>query len=103
MHLFRMLCIYYPINFQIKNGNVDEENMRLLTSYKDCMLNKFRANVKEAENLRLGFQEILEDCLQYSDNANDWNPEQEDDSCTEFDTTNEHIIYDLCGVRPSSC
>lgn len=45
LHLFRMLCIYYPVNFHVKNGNVDEDYMRLLTSYHDCMLSKFKENV----------------------------------------------------------
>jgi hypothetical protein len=60
-----MLCIYYPVNFHVKNGNVDEEYMRPLTSYHDCMLSKFKENVKEAADLRLGFQEILQEGFQY--------------------------------------
>ena len=67
-----MLCIYYPINFHAKKGNVDEEYMNLLTSYHDCMLAKFKENVKEAVNLKLGFQEILEEGLQYGENTSEY-------------------------------
>jgi hypothetical protein len=94
-----MLCIYYPINFHAKKGNVDEEYMNLLTSYHDCMLAKFKENVEESANLKPGFQEILEEGLQYSENTSGYSWYQKskvnDEGHEEFDTTNDHIVYDL--------
>ena len=98
MHLFRMLCIYYPINFHVKNANVDEERMQLLTSYRDCMLAKFKENVTEANDLRLGLQEILEDGLAYGDDNISYRiPSFYEDGSEQYDTANDHIVYDLAG------
>jgi hypothetical protein len=50
-----MLYIYYPVNFHVKNGKVHEEHMMLLTSYTDACCKKFKENVKEAADFRLGY------------------------------------------------
>lgn len=97
LHLFRMLCIYYPVNFHVKNGNVDEDYMRLLTSYHDCMLSKFKENVKEAADLRLGFQEILQEGFQYLEKFPLGQPKANSEFSEEYDTANDHIVYDLSG------
>lgn len=69
--------------------------MKLLTTYHDCMLAKFKENVQEAANLRQGFQEILEEGLQYGENACYRQSNFNDEGQEEFDTTNDHIVYDL--------
>ncbi len=93
-----MLCFYYPINLHVKNGNVDEEYMELLTTYYDCMLSKFKDNAKEAADLRLGFQEILEEGFEYSEDARFQKPTDED-GIEQFytATANDHVVYDLDG------
>lgn len=97
LHLFRMLCIYYPVNFHVKNGNVDEDYMSLLTSYHDCMLSKFKENVKEAADLRHGFQEILQEGFQYLEKFPFGQPTANSEFSEEYDTANDHIVYDLSG------
>ena len=92
-----MLCIYYPVNFHVKNGNVDEDYMSLLTSYHDCMLSKFKENVKEAADLRLGFQEILPEGFQYLEKFPFGQPTANSEFSEEYDTANDHIVYDLSG------
>lgn len=97
MHLFRMLCIYYPINYQIKNGNVDNDNdMTLLTSYKECMLQKFKQNTEEAKNLKLEMMEILEENFTYTNDEEDA-VLKENEVTEEQNSTSHHITYDLCG------
>lgn len=91
-----MLCTYYPVNFHVKNGNVDEEYMQLLTNYHDCMLAKFKDNVKEGANLRLGFQEILEEEFEYAEQNSCYRISTINEHGFElFDTANDPIVYDL--------
>ena len=72
LQLFWMLCIYYPINCHIKNGNVvDEESMRLLTSFKGGMFENFKMNVMEAADHRQEMREILKYGIKYFDVSSD--------------------------------
>ncbi len=94
-----MLCIYYSINFHVKNGNVDEEYMELLTTCHGCMLSKFKDNVKEAADLRLGFQEILEKGFEYNRCSFKKKPTTNENGTEQFytATANDHVVYDLAG------
>lgn len=82
----------------MKKGNVDEEEyIRLLTTYEECMIAKFKENTKEPAKLRLGFKEILEDGLQYEEQIQ--NLETTPDDVYDFEDGNvkDHIVYNLCG------
>ncbi|EFX66625.1 hypothetical protein DAPPUDRAFT_262816 [Daphnia pulex] len=57
--LFRMLCVYYPTKTTIAHANVEEERMSLLTSYKDCMLNRFKKDKKEAKARKQALKDRL--------------------------------------------
>lgn len=72
--------------------------MELLTSYRDFMIAKFKENVKEANDFRLGLQEILEDGLAHGDEKICYRiPTFYEDGIEQFDTTNDHIVNDLAG------
>ena len=49
--------------------------------------------------MKLGFQEILEEGLQYGENTSEYSwyrkSKVNDEGRDEFDTTNDHIVYDL--------
>jgi hypothetical protein len=56
-----MLCIYYPINFNVKNGKVDEEHMRLLTSYTDACCKHSRKTSKRLQISDLGIKKFFKE------------------------------------------
>jgi hypothetical protein len=49
----------------VERGNVNnEENLRTLVSYEECLLNKFKSCEKEAAQIRESFKEqLLEELL----------------------------------------
>ena len=69
--------------------------MRLLTSYLDCMLSKFKETVKEAADLRLAFQEIIQEGFQYLEKFPHGQPTTNSEFTKEYDTANGHTVYDL--------
>jgi hypothetical protein len=84
---------YIPVRNALKiDGNVDdEERMHLLTSYKDCMLKKFRDNVKEAKVFRNNLKDfLLKGIISSSSN-------QSINSKDELDLVQANSTYYLCG------
>jgi hypothetical protein len=51
----------------------------------------------EAAVLRLGFQEILQEGFQYLENFPLGQPTANSEFSEEYDTANDHIVYDLSG------
>ena len=84
-----MLCVIYRTKTKIRNANVDHsDRMFLLSSYVDCMVHRFKANVKEAAYRREELITQLEHGLIFHSDS---------DSHDDTDTTVYHIVYDLCG------
>ena len=54
-----MLCVYYPTKTTVAHSNVEEDRMSLLTSYKDCILNRFRKDKKEAKDRKQALKDRL--------------------------------------------
>ena len=72
-------------------GNVDSaENIRILVSYQDCLVNKFKACEQEAAQLRESFKaQLLEELsIRYVEVMDD--PKSSDD-------IKDEMIYDMCG------
>lgn len=76
---------------QVVRGNIDnEENLRVLASYEDCLVNKFKACEKEAAQVRESFKEqLLEELsIRYVQVMED---------ATSTDEIKDEMIYDLSG------
>ncbi len=60
------------------------------------MLAKFKENIKEAADLRMGFQEMLEEGFKYGDESVAFHiPTINENGIEEFDAVNDHVVYDL--------
>lgn len=54
------MCIYFNTSQAVKHGNVDqEEKIHLLTSYKNCLLDRFKKDHKQAEELRKSIKDKI--------------------------------------------
>jgi hypothetical protein len=76
---------------QVIRGNVDSaESIRILVSYQECLVNKFKACEQEAAQLRESFKEqLLEELsVRYVTVMDD--PKSSDD-------IKDEMIYDMCG------
>lgn len=75
----------------IERGNIDnEDNLRVLVSYEECLLNKFKACEKEAAEIRESFKEQL-----LSELSVRYVTVMDDEMST--DETKDEMIYDMCG------
>jgi hypothetical protein len=75
----------------VEHGNVDnEDNLRILVSYEECLLNKFKSCEKEAAQIRESFKEqLLEELsVRYVSVM--------EDQLSDDEMKNE-MIYDMCG------
>jgi hypothetical protein len=76
----------------VRNANVDDtERMCLLTTYKECMANRFKENEKKASDLRKDVVVRLLKGLSYR------SIDVGADGQT-YDKSEHHIVYELCGV-----
>jgi hypothetical protein len=75
----------------VERGNVDNgDNLRILVSYEECLVNKFKACKKEAAEIRASFKQLfLEELSVRYVNV------MEDEMST--DETKDEMIYDMCG------
>lgn len=85
--LFRMLCVYYPTKRTVAHSKVEEDRMSLLTSYKDCMLIRFKK--KEAKDRK----QALKDRLAKGINIIDGSAY----NMAAFDKCIDDVVYDLAG------
>ena len=84
-----MLCVYYPTKSVLRNANVDnEERMTLLTSYKSCLLDRFKEDAATAKAKRDELKSRLAK-IQYLDR--DFPDEESRNKYL------EHLVYDLSG------
>ncbi|XP_045024866.1 uncharacterized protein LOC123469721 isoform X3 [Daphnia magna] len=74
----------------IENTPDNEENLRVLVSYEECLLNKFKACEKEAARIRESFKEqLLEELsVRYVDVM---------DNQSSNDEVKHEMLYDMCG------
>ncbi|KAK4006168.1 hypothetical protein OUZ56_011323 [Daphnia magna] len=60
LQIFRILSVYSLTKMHVVRGNIDnEENLRVLVSYQECLLNKFKACEKGAAQIHESFKEQL--------------------------------------------
>lgn len=60
LQLFRMLSLYYPTKTLLRGCNVDgQENMVMLTSYMDWLVNKFKENRSATKKLKNYMNDVL--------------------------------------------
>ena len=68
--------------------------MKLLITYQELMLEKFKE--KEVSNLKLVFQEIVEEGLKYGENTSEYSSNRKsnvnDEGHVGFDTANDDIL-----------
>ena len=84
-----MLSVYYPTRVQLRNGNVNlAERMKLLTSYKNCMIKGLKDNKKAAQQLREDLKDKLMKGLCYNAVLQ---------NLGEYVSLEDQIVYDLCG------
>ncbi|KAK4026511.1 hypothetical protein OUZ56_027708 [Daphnia magna] len=91
LQIFRILSVYNPTKMHLVRGNIDnEENLRVLVSYEECLLNKFKACEKEAARIRESFKEqLLEELsVRYVDVM---------DNQSSNDEVKHEMLYDMCG------
>lgn len=75
----------------VSRGNIDdEENIRVLASYDECLVNKFKACEKDADQIRQSFKEQLLEELSVRYVAVMDDPESKDE-------IKDELLYDLCG------
>ena len=86
-----MLSVYYPTREITRNrANVDKsEQMKLLTTYKENMLNRFKADEKETKRRRDGLKSKLAKGITFLD----YDAQNE----KSYDKYLEHVVYDLAG------
>jgi len=95
LQLFRMLCVYYPTKVAIRNANVDqEERIQLLTSFKECMSDRFKKNQKSVDDFKARLKDSLLKGICYA---------SFDCQEMEADSRTNHIVYYLCGYTLHSC
>jgi hypothetical protein len=91
LQIFRIVLLYNPTKMHVEHGNVDsEEKLRILVSYEECLLNKFKSCEKEAAQIRESFKEQLLEEL-----AVRYVSVMEDQLSS--DEMKDEIIYDMCG------
>ncbi|KZR98131.1 Uncharacterized protein APZ42_006590, partial [Daphnia magna] len=91
LQIFRILSLYNPTKMHVERGNIDnEENIRILVSYEECLLNKFKSCEKESAQIRESFKEQLLDELSIR-----YVSVMEDQLSS--DEMKDEIIYDMCG------
>lgn len=73
----------------LKSANVEDDRMTLLTCYKDCMLNKFKANQKEAKTRKDELKDRLAKGLSIING--------EVHKIGAYNTYIDHVVYDLSG------
>lgn len=90
LSLFIMISVYYPTREITRNrANVDQlEQIKLLTTYKENMLDRFKADEKETKKRRDGFTIKLAKGIQFLD----YDAQNES-----YDKYLEHVVYDLSG------
>jgi hypothetical protein len=73
MQLFRLFCLYFPTKEAVKHGNVDEEEqLKLLVSYKKCLLDKLKTEKRKGEFLRKSMKDkILETLFERNTKTHD--------------------------------
>jgi len=83
--------LYHPTKRVVNNANVDnEENLRILVQYKDCLVERCKENAKAAQELRESLREQLRNELLVR-----FVTEMEDKP--ESDSTNNNLVYYMCG------
>lgn len=87
--LFRMLCVYYPTKTTLANANVEDQPMSLLTSYKDCMLHRFKKDQKETKQRKEALKDGLAKGIKFLD-SNVYNIGAYKDYI-------DDVVYDLAG------
>jgi hypothetical protein len=90
LHIFRILSLYTPTKIHVQRGNVDnEEELRILVKYQQCLVNKFKENEKEAADIRQSFKDKLlsELSIRYVDEMPNIPIEEVQDG----------LIYNVCG------
>jgi hypothetical protein len=87
--LFRMLCVYYPTKTTVAHSNVEEDRMSLLTSYKDCMLNRFKKDKKEAKDRKQALKDRLAKGINIIDGIVY--------NMAAYDKCIDDVVYDLAG------
>lgn len=91
LQIFRIVLLYNPTKMHVEHGNVDsEEQLRILVSYEECLLNKFKSWEKEAAQIRESFKEQLLEEL-----AVRYVSVMEDQLIS--DEMQDEMIYDMCG------
>lgn len=64
LQIFRILSLYTQTKATVEKGNVDnDEDMTVLVSYEQCLLNKFKTCEKESTQIRESFKDQLLDEL----------------------------------------
>lgn len=84
-----MLCVYYPTKTTIAHANVEEERMWLLTSYKDCMLNRFKKDKKEAKARKQALKDRLANGMSVIDGTVF--------NMSAYNKCIDDVVYDLAG------
>lgn len=84
LYLFRMLCVYY-----LTKANVEENRMFLLTTYRDCMLEKFKENQKEVKTRKEELKDRLAKGISII-NGEVYN-------IGAYNSYINHVVYDLAG------
>ena len=86
-----MLSVYYPTREITRNrANVDKvELMKLLTTYKENMLDRFKSDQKETKKRRDKLKSKLAKGIQFLD--------YDASNLQSYDKYLEHVVYDLAG------
>ncbi|KAK4007328.1 hypothetical protein OUZ56_012488 [Daphnia magna] len=93
LRIYPMLSIYVPVRnaLRVDENCDDNERMHVLTSYKDCMLQSYRENVKQGEDNRKSLKDELLKGLMYSNECQKKAPNKD------LDIIHSNATYYLCG------
>ncbi|XP_045024772.1 uncharacterized protein LOC123469662 isoform X3 [Daphnia magna] len=60
LHIIRMMSLYTPAKILLRNANVEnDDHIRVLVDFKECLIKKFRDNAKAAADLRVAMKDDL--------------------------------------------
>ena len=86
------MCVYYPTKTTLRNANVDnEERMVILSSYKHCMLARFKEDKKATASKREELKSRLAKSISFLDT------DFVNLSSSLMDIYLQHVVFDLSG------
>ncbi|KAK4037850.1 hypothetical protein OUZ56_029876 [Daphnia magna] len=60
LHIIRMMSLYTPAKILLRNANVEnDDHIRVLVDFKECLIKKFPDNAKAATDLRVAMKDDL--------------------------------------------